>query len=82
MAKYKIVAASYGGLTPVIRFKGGPVDAVLKDITVRLGKEIGGTVTEAQVLQLWLREKGIVAITCVFKASSILSFLSSFVISS
>lgn len=68
MSKHNILVESYAGLTPLVRFKGGPVDPVLKDIATRLGKEIGGTVTEAQVLQLWLRDRKMVAVTCVSRS--------------
>lgn len=65
LKKHNITPTSYGGLTPVVRFKGGPVDPVLKSAAIRLSKESGKTVSEGQVLQLWLRSKGIPAITYV-----------------
>lgn len=65
MKKYNITPTSYGGLTPIVRFKGGPVDPVLKSAAARLSKEAGTTVTEGQVLQLWLKAKGVVTITFV-----------------
>jgi len=75
MKKYNITPTSYGGLTPIVRFKGGPVDPVLKSAAARLSKETGTTVTEGQVLQLWLKAKGIVAITTSSKASRVKEYL-------
>ena len=61
--QHNIVATSYGGLTPIIRAKGGPIDAVLEKIAQRIGSSSGKSVTQGQVLQLWLRKKGIPCIT-------------------
>lgn len=66
MKKHNITPTSYGGLTPIVRFQGGPVDPVLESAAARLSKESGKTVTSGQVLQLWLRSKGIPAITYVW----------------
>lgn len=63
-----ILPTSYGGLTPLVRFKGGPVDAVLTSIAGRVSKTAGTSVSEGQVLQLWLRAKNIPAITYVYCA--------------
>jgi diketogulonate reductase-like aldo/keto reductase len=62
---HNIAIAAYGGLNPVSRYTGGPVDPELKKVATRLAEEAGKTVTEAQVLQLWLRKKGIVCVTYV-----------------
>ncbi|TFY55196.1 hypothetical protein EVJ58_g8398 [Rhodofomes roseus] len=75
MKKHNITPTSYGGLTPIVRFKGGPVDPVLASAAARLSKEAGTTVTEGQVLQLWLRSKGIPAITTSSKASRVKEYL-------
>ena len=63
--KHNILATSYGGLTPIVRQKGGPVDPVLASISQRLTKDVGKDVTEGQVLGLWLRSQGIPEITSV-----------------
>ncbi|KAF8136780.1 NADP-dependent oxidoreductase domain-containing protein [Boletus edulis] len=39
--KYKIVTSSYGGLSPIVRGKGGPLDTVIKEIRIRLEKTRG-----------------------------------------
>ena len=61
--EYGIVTASYGGLSPILRFKGGPLDPVLASIAKRLSDTTGKPFNEAQVLYLWQREKGIVIVT-------------------
>lgn len=63
--KHKIVATSFGGLTPIVRKPGGPVDPVLATIRQRLQKDSGKNVTDGQVLGLWLRAQGIPEITSV-----------------
>ncbi|KAI0726648.1 Aldo/keto reductase [Fomitopsis betulina] len=75
LKKHNITPTSYGGLTPVVRFKGGPVDPVLKSAAIRLSKESGKTVSEGQVLQLWLRSKGIPAITTSSKLERIKEYI-------
>ena len=61
--QHGIVTASYGGLSPIFRFNGGPLDPVLTSIAKRLSDTTGKPFTEAQVLFLWQREKGIVIVT-------------------
>ena len=63
--QYGIVIESFGGLSPIFRFKGGPLDPVLESIAKRLSAETGKSFSEAQVLYLWQREKGAVIVTCV-----------------
>lgn len=65
-AKKGIVTASYGGLTPLFRKTGGPVDDVLKDIQAR---HAGGKATQGQLLIKWLIQKGIIAVTTTSKES-------------
>lgn len=48
-----------------MHFKGGPIDSILEKVAKRLSDVSGKTVTQGQVLQLWLRKKGIVCITYV-----------------
>ena len=61
--QHGIVTASFGGLSPIFRFSGGPLDPVLTSIAKRLSDTTGKPFTEAQVLFLWQREKGIVIVT-------------------
>ena len=63
--QHGIVTVSYGGLSPIFRFKGGPLDHVLESIAKRLSAETGKPFSEAQVLFLWQREKGVVVVTWV-----------------
>jgi hypothetical protein len=49
----------------VSSYRGGPVDPELKKVAARLSKETGKTVTEAQVLQLWLLKKDMICVTSV-----------------
>jgi hypothetical protein len=58
-----IITESYGGLTPIVRAKGGPLDLVLEKIRDRLASTSGKSVTEGQVLGKWLQNKGIVAVS-------------------
>lgn len=73
--EHNILPTSFGGLTPVVRFKGGPVDPVLVDIGQRVSKTAGKPVTEGQVLQLWLKTKGIPAISTSAKEERIKEYL-------
>ncbi|CAL1704615.1 unnamed protein product [Somion occarium] len=75
LKKHTIVPTSYGGLTPVNRFKGGPLDPVLEKIAKRLGETRGKPVTSGQVLQVWLRQQGVPAITTTSKAERLLEYL-------
>ena len=61
--KHNIVTSSYGGLTPIVRFPGGPLDPVLDKTRTRLEKDAGRPVTLGQVLGLWLKAKNVVQIT-------------------
>lgn len=63
MKERGIPVMSYGGLTPIARFPGGPIDSVLAKIAERVGATSGKEVTVAQVLQLWLRKKGLSYVT-------------------
>ncbi|OAX31036.1 hypothetical protein K503DRAFT_860892 [Rhizopogon vinicolor AM-OR11-026] len=54
---YCIVIEAYGALTPVTGQPGGPVDAPLNEIAMRLG-----AITD-QVLLAWVKAKGTVAAT-------------------
>jgi diketogulonate reductase-like aldo/keto reductase len=61
--KHGIVIASYGGLTPLFRATGGPLDPVLPSIRERLEKTRGSPVTSGQVLMKWLNQQDIIVVT-------------------
>ncbi|PCH37991.1 Aldo/keto reductase [Wolfiporia cocos MD-104 SS10] len=70
-----ILITSYGGLTPIARFPGGPIDSVLSSIAARVSETAGQTVNQGQVLQLWLRAQNIPAISTSSKESRIKEYL-------
>jgi len=76
--QYGIVTGSYGGLSPIFRFKGGPLDPVLESVAKRRSAETGNPFSEAQVLFLWQREKGAVIMTTTTKESRLSEYLSTF----
>jgi len=76
--EYGIVTASYGGLSPISRSKGGPLDPVLASIAKRLSDTTGKLFNAAQVLYLWQREKGIVIVTTTSKESRLPETLNTF----
>jgi len=73
--QYGIVTESYAGLSPIFRFKGGPLDPVLASIAKRLSDTTGKPFSEAQVLFLWQREKGVVIVTTTSKESRLAEYL-------
>jgi len=73
--KHNIITAAYGGLTPVARYQGGPVDAPLAKIRERLAKDSGKKVTDGQVCLKWLEAKGIVAVTTSSKKERLQEYL-------
>jgi len=73
--KYGIVTAAFGGLTPVVRYKGGPADAALGKARERLAKESGKMVTDVQVCLKWLEAKGVVAVTTSSKKERLQEYL-------
>ncbi|KAH9952058.1 Aldo/keto reductase [Amylocystis lapponica] len=73
--KHNILLTSFGGLGPITRWKGGPLDPVLATIRARVEKTAGQPVTEVQVLQLWLRAKKIPAITTSTKLERVKEYL-------
>ncbi|KAI0748112.1 Aldo/keto reductase [Daedaleopsis nitida] len=73
--KHNIVATSYGGLTPIVRQPGGPVDPVLASIRQRLEKDSGKNVTDGQVLGLWLRYQGVVEVTTTSKEERVKEYI-------
>ncbi|KAJ7940442.1 NADP-dependent oxidoreductase domain-containing protein [Mycena leptocephala] len=73
--EYGIMPASYGGLTPLVRAAGGPVDDVLPSIVDRLVKVLGKPVTPGQVLSKWILQKGAIAVTTSSKEVRIKEYL-------
>ncbi|KAK0483726.1 NADP-dependent oxidoreductase domain-containing protein [Armillaria novae-zelandiae] len=63
--EHKILIASYGGLTPIVRAPGGPLDPVVGAIADRL------QISPSQVYTKWLIEKGILVVTTSSKAARI-----------
>jgi diketogulonate reductase-like aldo/keto reductase len=61
--EHGIVIESYGGLSPIVRVKDGPLDPVLASIRERLEKTRGGPVSTGQVLTKWILAKNAVVIT-------------------
>lgn len=59
MRKHNILPTSYAGLAPLWRVKGGQLDPVLDGVASEMGDSKQKSVTAAQILQLWLRKKGI-----------------------
>ncbi|PSR75409.1 hypothetical protein PHLCEN_2v9167 [Hermanssonia centrifuga] len=63
MKKHNIAAMSYGGLGPVTALPNGPAEHIFEKVATRLSEETGVQVTKAQVLQIWLRKKGVICVT-------------------
>ncbi|KAK0240041.1 NADP-dependent oxidoreductase domain-containing protein [Armillaria nabsnona] len=67
--EHKILVASYGGLTPIVRAPGGPLDPVVAAIADRL------QISSSQVYTKWLIQKGILVVTTSSKAARIIETL-------
>ncbi|KAK0210852.1 NADP-dependent oxidoreductase domain-containing protein [Desarmillaria ectypa] len=63
--EHKIIIASYGGLTPIVRAPGGPLDPVVSGIAERL------KISPGQVYTKWLIQKGILVVTTTSKPARI-----------
>ena len=63
--EHGIVIESYGGMTPIVRVKDGPLDSVLASIRERLEKTRGHPVSAGQVLTKWILAKNAVVVTWV-----------------
>ena len=61
--KYCIVTSSYGGLSPIVLGKGGPLDPVIERIRARLEDTRGLPVSDIQVLHKWLQQEGVLVVT-------------------
>ncbi|GJE90730.1 aldo/keto reductase [Phanerochaete sordida] len=75
MHEHGILPTSYGGLTPLVRIKDGPLNPVLVEIADRLSTQAGQAVTEAQVLQLWMKKKGVPYTTTTSKPERLQEYL-------
>ncbi|KAG2050920.1 Aldo/keto reductase [Suillus hirtellus] len=73
--QYKIVTSSFGGLSSLFRGKGGPLDPVIEQIRARLEKTRGAPVSDGQVLNKWLQQKGVLVVTTSSKAERIREYL-------
>ncbi|KIK59627.1 hypothetical protein GYMLUDRAFT_44594 [Collybiopsis luxurians FD-317 M1] len=72
----RILIQSYGGLSPIVRVPGGPLDPILASAAARLSNESGSPVSLGQVLSKWLIQKEVVVLTTSSKASRIKEALS------
>ncbi|KAF8308111.1 Aldo/keto reductase [Clavulina sp. PMI_390] len=68
--EHKIVTAVFGGLSPLFRIEGAPLESLLESIQKRLAT-MSVTATPAQILQKWLVQSGMVVVTTSSKASRI-----------
>ncbi|OJA07904.1 hypothetical protein AZE42_02750 [Rhizopogon vesiculosus] len=73
--QYKIVTSSYGGLSPIVRAQGGPLDPVIEKIRIRLETTRGSPVSDGQVLNKWLQQNGVLVVTTSSKAERIREYL-------
>ncbi|KAF8843548.1 Aldo/keto reductase [Paxillus ammoniavirescens] len=73
--KHNIVTSSYGGLSPLFRGKGGPLDPIVEQIRARLESTRGSPVSDGQVLNKWLKQKGVLVVTTSSKAERIREYL-------
>ncbi|KAH7929704.1 Aldo/keto reductase [Leucogyrophana mollusca] len=73
--QFKIVTSSYGGLSPLFRGKGGPLDPIVEKIRARLESTRGQPVSDGQVLNKWLQQQGVLVVTTSSKAERIREYL-------
>ncbi|KAH9935129.1 Aldo/keto reductase [Epithele typhae] len=73
--QFNIVTASYGGLTPIVRKPGGPIDPVLETVRQRVERDAGKPVSAGQILGLWLKAQNVVEITTSSKVERIKEYL-------
>ncbi|KAI0321653.1 Aldo/keto reductase [Amylostereum chailletii] len=74
-AKHNIVTESYGGLSPLFRSEDSELAALAKSIAKRLAATASVSVTEGHVLSLWLKQKGIVAVTTTTKKERLTEYI-------
>ncbi|KAG1873341.1 NADP-dependent oxidoreductase domain-containing protein [Suillus tomentosus] len=73
--EHGIVTSSYGGLSPLFRVPGGPLDPVIEKIRERLESTRGQSVSVGQVLIKWLQQNDILVVTTSSKADRIKDYL-------
>ncbi|OAX43741.1 Aldo/keto reductase [Rhizopogon vinicolor AM-OR11-026] len=73
--EFDIVTSSYGGLSPLFRAQGGPVDPVIEKIQERLESTRGQPVSSSHVLNKWLQQQGILVVTTSSKADRMKEYL-------
>ncbi|KAH7920198.1 Aldo/keto reductase [Leucogyrophana mollusca] len=73
--EHGIITSSYGGLSPLFRAKGGPLDPVIEQIRARLEATRGKPVSDGQVLNKWMQQKGILVVTTSSKAERIREYV-------
>lgn len=73
--EHGIITSSYGGLTPLFRAPGGPLDPVIEEIRARLESTRGQPVSIGQVLIKWLQQYGILVVTTSSKADRMREYL-------
>jgi len=76
--EHGIITSSYGGLSPITRVQGGPLDTVLPSICKRLENTRGQPVTQGQVLLKWLQQQGILVVTTSSKEERMKEYLDTF----
>ncbi|KAG1761813.1 NADP-dependent oxidoreductase domain-containing protein [Suillus occidentalis] len=73
--EHGIITSSYGGLSPLFRAPGGPLDPVIEKIRARLESTRGQPVSISQVLNKWLQQYGILVVTTSSKAGRMREYL-------
>ncbi|OJA16548.1 hypothetical protein AZE42_00629 [Rhizopogon vesiculosus] len=73
--EFDIVTSSYGGLSPLFRAQGGPVDPIIEKIRERLESTRGQPVSSSHVLNKWLQQQGILVVTTSSKADRMKEYL-------
>lgn len=63
--KHGILTTSFGGLLPLHKAKGGPLDSVFPAIRERYSKDLGIDISDEQILTKWTIAKGVLPITYV-----------------
>lgn len=73
--EHGIITSSYGGLSPIFRAPGGPLDPVIEKIRARLESTRGQPVSIGQVLNKWLQQYGILVVTTSNKEGRMREYL-------
>lgn len=68
--KHGIITSVFGGLSPLFRVKGAPLSGLLAGIRGRIQKS-GAEVTDNQIMQKWLLQKGMIVVTTSSKPQRI-----------